>query len=310
MTAPLRDPASRAAGLSRRGFLRRTGALSLASAAGTAPVRAQDGEARGGEPGAGGETPLVDTNVYLGRWPFRRTVLDHGEALREKLKANGVAEAWTGHFDALLHQDVRAVNDRLVEECRALDPTLFRPVGCLHPGLPDWRGELDRCAEVHGMRAIRLHPNYHGYSLDDPEATALLALAAERKMLVQIAVIMEEERTLHPLVPVTPTDTAPLSELMGRMPELRVQLLNAFRTLRGLPLSSLAGRGVSFEIAMLEGIEGIANLLRQIPVERLCFGSYAPNFYFESALLKLRESLLDGSASQAIRARNARSLLE
>ncbi len=300
------DPAPVAPGLSRRRFLRRTGALSLVTAAGASQVRPEGGEAKGAD-AAGGS--LVDTNVYLGRWPFRRTVLDQGEALREKLRANGVTEAWAGHFDALLHKDLRAVNDRLTEACRALDPALFRPVGSLHPGLPDWRGELDRCVEVHGMRAIRLHPNYHRYSLADAGTEALLALAAERGLLVQIAVVMEEERTQHPLVSVPPTDPAPLPEQMGRIPGLRVQLLNAFRTLRGLPLASLARRGVAFEIAMLEGMEGIASLLREIPVGCLCFGSYAPNFYFESAKLKLRESVLDETVSEAVRSGNAKALL-
>ncbi len=293
-------------GVSRRRFLGRAGALSLFSATEVPEARSANAEATATMTT---EAPLIDTNVFLGQWPFRRSVLDTGEALRAKLKAQGVTEAWAGHFDALLHKDIRAVNDRLVEACRSLDPDLFRPVGSLHPGLPDWRGELDRCVEVHGMRAIRLHPNYHGYSLADPEAESLLVLAAERGLLVQIAVVMEEERTQHPLVSVPPTDTTSLPEQMGRIAGLRVQLLNAFRTLRGLPLASLARRGVAFEIAMLEGLEGITNLLREMPLGCLCFGSYAPNFYFESATLKLRESLLSETEAEAVRSGNAKALL-
>lgn len=312
-TDPAHGPSSP---LSRRGFLRQGGSLSLISAAGLGGLNAQtDAPSPPGvaavptTPSSEALPPLVDTQVYLGQWPFRRTPLDQGEALRDHLRAQGVVEAWTGHFDALLHKNIRSVNDRLVESCRALDADLFRPVGCLHPGLPDWRGEWRRCVEVHGMRIIRLHPNYHGYRLDDPEAQALLALSAEAGLLVQIAVIMEEERTLHPLVSVPPTDLGPLAETMGRLPGLRVQLLNAFRTLRGLPLASLAARGALFEIAMLEGVEGIANLLKQIPTESLCFGSYAPQFYFESALLKLRESVLDPSVLASIASGRARALL-
>jgi hypothetical protein len=42
----------------------------------------------------------------------------------------------------------------------------------------------------------------------------------------------------------------------------------------------------------------------------IVFGSLAPVFYFESALLKLRESELGGFQREAIAAGNARRLLD
>jgi predicted TIM-barrel fold metal-dependent hydrolase len=219
-----------------------------------------------------------------------------------------VTEAWAGSFDALLHKDLSAVNARLADECRASGGALV-PFGAINPLLPDWEEDLRRCAEMHGMRGIRLHPNYHGYTLSDPSFAQILDAATAHKLIVQISVIMEDERTLHPLVNVPPTDTAPLAALLLRRPTARVQLLNAFRTLRGKPLVDLATAGARFEIAMLEGVEGITKLLAQIDVDRLCFGSHAPLFYFESAAFKLKESLLTESQLRAISVDNARRLL-
>jgi hypothetical protein len=159
------------------------------------------------------------------------------------------------------------------------------------------------------MPGLRLHPGYHGYPLDAPVFARLLELATGRRLVVQIACGLEDERTQHPRMPVPAVDVAPLIGLLGKIPSARVQLLNAFRSLRGKPVLDLAALGARFEIATLEGVEGIANLLAQIPGDRLCFGSHAPFFYFESAQLKLRESALSETRMKAICAANARHFL-
>src|SRR6185437_4591595 len=134
------------------------------------------------------------------------------------------------------------------------------------------------------MPGIRLHPNYHGYQLDDPLVPKLLAAAAERKLIVQIAVTMEDERTQHPLVQVPHVNLAPLAKVVENTPGLRLVLLNAFRSLRPEVRDQLVAAGeVYFEIATLEGIGGVGTLAGQIDGKRILFGSYAPVFYFEAA---------------------------
>src|SRR5205085_2528016 len=150
-------------------------------------------------------------------------------------------------------------------EACAKSKSLLAPIGAINPMLPGWEEDLRRCAAVHQMAGIRLHPNYHGYSLSDPVFNQLLGEATAHGLFVQIAVIMEEERTIHPLVSVPPTDTTPLLEVLKKSPRARVQLLNAFRTVKGEPVLKLAAAGVRFEIAMLEGVNGIANLLETLP---------------------------------------------
>ena len=226
------------------------------------------------------------------------------------LRRNGVAQAWAGSFDGLLHKDIASVNARLADDCRAAGRAFLVPFGSINPKLPDWEEELRRCAEVHRMPGIRLHPNYHGYPLDDPGFARLLRLATERRMIVQLALVMEDERMMHPLMRVDPVDPAPLVDLVKQTPGLRLVLLNALRTLRGKPLLDLVSAGEVFvEIAMLEGLGGVGNLLAQLPAQRILFGSHAPLFYFESARLKLKESPLSDEQLNAIRHENVQRLL-
>jgi predicted TIM-barrel fold metal-dependent hydrolase len=82
------------------------------------------------------------------------------------------------------------------------------------------------------------------------------------------------------------------------------------RTLRGEQLAVQIRAGdVSVEIAMLEGAGGLARLLDEIPLERVLFGSHAPCFYFEAALLKLQESALTPAQIAALSHENARRWL-
>jgi predicted TIM-barrel fold metal-dependent hydrolase len=254
---------------------------------------------------------LIDVNVNLSHWPLRRLRGDDTAALVAMLRRHGVVQAWAGSFDGLLHKDIASANSRLADECRRHGHGLLLPFGSINPKLPDWEEELRRCAEEQRMAGIRLHPNYHGYKLDDPDFARLLRQAAQRRLLVQLAVVMEDERMMHPLLRVEPVDPAPLLALITQTPNVRLVLLNVLRTLRGQPLADLIAAGkVYVEISMLEGVGGIANLLGQVPVHRVLFGSHAPLFYFESALLKLKESPLSEEQQRAIRRENAKRLLE
>lgn len=289
--------------MNRRHFLRTsaTTAVALGTFAVETPAANDSNRSR---------NELVDVNISLSRWPSRRLTGDDPDALAASLRRQGVIQAWAGSFDGLLHKNIAAVNSRLAEDCRRHGRGLLVPFGSINPKLPDWEEDLRRCAEVHRMPGIRLHPNYHGYKLNEPDFGRLLRLATERRLLVQLSIVMEDERMMHPLLRVEPVDSAPLAELIKQTPGLRLVLLNALRTLRGQPLVDLIAAGeVYVEISMLEGVGGIANLLTQLPAARVIFGSHAPLFYFESALLKLKESPLSEEQQRALRYGNAQRLL-
>lgn len=253
---------------------------------------------------------MIDVNVHLSRWPFRRLAGDETPRLVEKLQSCGIKQAWAGSFDALLHRDVQGVNARLAEECKRHGAGMLIPFGTVHPKLPDWQEDLRRCHEEHGMPGIRLYPSYHGYALDDPVFAELLALAERRKLIVQLVIRIEDTRMQHPLMLVPDVDAAPLADLVASRPNLRLVILNGLRGLRGNVLAALIKSGnVHFEIATQEGVGGIANLLETMPLERVLFGSHFPFFVIESALLKLRESELTPAQLEAISHQNARRLL-
>jgi len=239
---------------------------------------------------------LVDTNVHMGQWATRRTPGATLAQLGARLRRHGVTAAWVGDFDGVLHTDLAAVNSRLAESCAAEGGGgFFRPFGTVNPLFPDWEEEVRRCHEVHRMPGVRLYPNYHGYALDQPPFSRLLEVATRRGLLVQISLTLEDDRSHNPVLTAAPVAAAPLADLLAGLPAARIMLLNATTRILapGNPLLTRLGRaGVLFEIATVEGVEGIARILGKLPELRLAFGSHTPYFYFESALLKLQESAL------------------
>lgn len=248
---------------------------------------------------------IIDTNVYLSRWPFRRLPDDEPAKLVAALRGHGVSHAWAGSFDGILHKDVAAVNERLAADCRRYGDGLLLPFGTVNPALPDWKEDLRRCQERHHMPGIRLYPNYHGYGLDNPLFAELLEAAAARSLLVQIAVCMEDVRTQHPLVRVREVDLAPLKDVLGRVAAARVQVLNWRGAARAVAARLARTGRVYFDLAMLEGAEGLARLRQTVPLPAVLFGSNSPLYYFDAARLKVREAGLPLAEEQAVLSGNA-----
>ncbi|HEY3838565.1 MAG TPA: amidohydrolase family protein [Bryobacteraceae bacterium] len=249
----------------------------------------------------------IDTNVYLSRWPFRRLAGDEPAGLVSHLRAEGISEAWVGSFDGLLHRDIGGVNGRLADDCKKFGNGLLIPFGTVNPKLPDWQEDLRRCREVYRMPGIRLHPNYHGYSLADGEFAEVLRRASEGGMVVQLAVQMEDERTQHPLMRVAPVNLEPLAGIVRSMPSLRLVILNLGS---GQSRKQLAAAGqVFFDFAMVEHVGGVAELAAEVSRDRVVFGSHFPLYYLQSTMLKVREAGFSDTDAEAVCVANARQIL-
>ena len=253
---------------------------------------------------------MIDVNVSLSRWPFRRLVGDEPDRLVAELRKRGVTRAWAGTFDGIFHKDVAGANARLADDCRRYGPDMLLPIGSINPKLPDWQEDLRRCHEEHRMPGIRLHPNYHGYGLKDPAFLDVLRLASARGLVVQLACSMEDERTQPPLMRVVPVDLSPLPDLLKSAPGTRLVILNSDPMHDQDQLEKMLAAGnVYFDISMVEGVGGVARMAQKISIRRVVFGSNYPLYYFESALLKVEESGFTTAERQAVVEGNARRLL-
>jgi predicted TIM-barrel fold metal-dependent hydrolase len=302
--------------INRRSFVKTAVIPALPLAAAMISRRAQSAEQ------AAGSVPaipdIIDTNVHLFDWPFRKLKYARTDALVAKLKKHRIVQAWAGSFEAVLQKQLDGVNRRLAEECRTRGQGMLIPIGSVNPAWPDWDEDLRRCHEEYRMPGVRLYPAYHGYTLDHPELARLIADARMRGLLVQIVLRLEDERVHHVATNIPAINVAPLVDVLKKNPQAKVQLINSAGPLLGNNVPALVREtSVTFDIAATEGNGGVGKLIDgknysyrgAIPVDRLLFGSYAPFFPCESALMKLFESPLTLEQLQQLMNANARRLI-
>lgn len=284
--------------MNRRDLLAAAVTASAATVLSSKSVRAEN---------AAPQLKIIDTNVSLFQWPFRRLPLDETEALVNKLRSLGISEAWAGSFEGILHRDIASVNGRLADACDSY-PELV-PIGSINPELPGWEDDLDQCVNKHDMPGIRLHPNYHGYTLGDPRFAELLKRATAAGVFVQIATSMEDGRTQHPKLQVPDVDLAPLPEILKGIPEATVQILN-YKPRLSLLAKLAKTPGVFFDISRVDGTNGIANLLKTVSADRVMVGTHAPFFIPESVLIRILESNLSEPDLSLLLSENSSKLMK
>jgi predicted TIM-barrel fold metal-dependent hydrolase len=257
---------------------------------------------------AGPAHDFVDTLVFLEEFPFRHVTDGNTNELAVRLRRAGVSQAWAGTFDGLLHKDLAGANERLANACRSDGDGLFLPFGAINIALPDWEEDVRRCHEVHGMRGVRLHPSYHGYSLNDPRFVRLLEACSRRRLIVQIVPWIEDERHVYLQLPQSPLDLKLLTRVAPQYPNLPIVVYgNGHVAEAAIAAELLQSPNVSFGLALPDKEESAATI-RQF-ADRLVVASWAPLHDLTPVENLLQGAGLGASQLNDVRAGRARRLL-
>jgi hypothetical protein len=230
---------------------------------------------------------IVDTNTWVGHWPFQRLVRATPAELAEHLAVEGIDRAWTAAADAVLYQDPQLGNADWLPKMAEHEQLV--PVAVIDPSLRNWRDSLKHCSEHWGARVVKLVPSYHRLDLESSEVNECLEEAAAAGLAISIQYRMEDERRHHLLMKVPPPPTDAIVALARRHPDTKLHVACAYRpeALQMLPADNLI-----FEISSLEAMDTIAAITEKIPPDRLCFGSHTPFYLARAAVLKVQASAL------------------
>jgi uncharacterized protein len=253
---------------------------------------------------------VIDFCCAIGPWAFRRLPVVTAEECRRALKREGIGRAVVSSLPAVLYKNSHEGNVQLAEEIAA-HGAIFAPFAVLNPMFPGWREDLRRCREELGMRGLKLHPNYQGWSLRRREARALVAQAAAWGWSVAVSVRLEDERFHHWRMKVRPTPARDVAALALAIPEATVVLSGGSYAEVQEFLRLVADAPNAYaEIGWVKSpLEAVRACVTEFGPERLLFGTNLPFMVPWCGSEKIRHAEIGEDAKQAILGGNAARIL-
>ena len=256
---------------------------------------------------------IIDLNVYVGNYPFRRLKYNTLDGILKLMDRVGVDKALISRFEAIFYKDWFEANMMLLEELAGSEVSTdrFMPCVIVNPSFPGWIRDLENCLD--DAYAIRVHPNYHGYNLQDECFKRLVGAASSREIPIIVTVRVQDERS-HPwLMRVPPLDVSAVLKVARENPEVKFVVSNAY-------LGEVLGMGrrirecdnlyVELSFASTVTLNSVERLCAEIGSGRVLLGTYMPFFYPDCIVNRVRKAEISEEDKERILWRNAMELLK
>ncbi|MBP7143327.1 MAG: amidohydrolase family protein [Opitutaceae bacterium] len=215
---------------------------------------------------------LFDVNCYLGAWPFSLVPEMTGDLLARHLARAGVDCAAVSPLAAVFQPEPMPANRALFAALRG--KRRFVPLPVVNPALANWREQLDACAAVEGVRAVRLYPNYHNYRLSSRALRPFVEALAQHRLRLVITARLEDERHRYFALRIKGVPVADLAGFLGANPEC-IPLITGL-SVNEAPELAAARENFLADISYQENVELAAMLRGKLSTSRLMFGSLTP----------------------------------
>lgn len=249
---------------------------------------------------------IIDVNAAFGFWPIQRFSTHTLTELDSVFDQSDVAEVWLSAIEGILFPEPDSWDVLLFGQLK--DFPRFRPVKTVNPLLANWKKSWNAAVEQFPLAAVKLFPNYHGYSLMDGLMDAICGKAAAEKTIVLIQMRVNDERNQPHFLQVAGTPAADVAKLSLRYPEIRFIALCPYGG--ELPTLAKGSANLMADISFLDGADPLRLAGMGFPVDRLVFGSHEAFLHALAAKRKLDFSSLPPEVVQGVAAENLTRKME
>lgn len=243
---------------------------------------------------------LIDSNAYIGHWPFRQFEYDSLDALLGRMKEFGTDRSVVSNLNGIFYKNTQAANEELLEaiHSKRIYRDRFIPFAVINPIYGGWRDDFEICSSKMGMKGVRLYPQYHDYDITNPSCVELVKMSRDKGLPVVFTLRMvdsrpsswmdlEKEWSLKDIVPIVKAvpDARYLIVNVANSTALSDEETALFRKTELLMDSS--GRN------MIDWVD----LFKRFGTNHFCFGTQSPILDYCTGLLRI-ESLRDNEADE------------
>jgi len=231
---------------------------------------------------------IIDVSTAVGPWPFME-LNDSPEDLSLNMQKKEINIALVSPNEGVCYKNPHLVNEKHIERLKPF-PHLI-PVSVINPLLNDMEKEIKKASE-HDLPAVKIFPNYHGYSPDSQEVLEMLKLCASYELTVIVQLRVSDDRGHHPVMMVHDVDLEKVLDIIEKVEELPVVICGK-RHYGGFEERIISRPQTYIDTSFMEILLDQKLTLEQERCnlnnnyDRILFGSHYPFFYIESNLIKL-----------------------
>lgn len=258
---------------------------------------------------------LIDSNAYLGHWPFRQYLYGNPEALLGRMNEFGTDRSVVSSLNGIFYKNTQNANEELHQAIRSKNGyrDRFIPFAVINPIYAGWRNDFEVCRTTMGMKGIRLYPKYHDYDITNPACIELVKMSRDKGLPVVFSLRMVDKRTSSWMDIDKEWTLKDIVPIVRAVPDAKYLIVNvANGTALNDEDTSLFKKADLLMDSSGRNIVNWPDLFKRFGVDKFCFGTHSPIFDYFSGLLRiesLRENEADEKTKELLRSGNLKRFL-
>ncbi len=258
---------------------------------------------------------LIDSNAYIGHWPFRKYEYNTLEALSGRMKEFGTDVSIVSSLNGIFYKNTQNANEELHQAIRSKKAysDRFIPFAVINPIYGGWKDDFQVCSSTMGMKGIRLYPKYHDYDITNPACIELVKMSRDKGLPVVFDLRMVDRRTSSWIDINKEWSLKDIAPIVRAVPDAKYLIVNVAN---GTALSE-EDTGLFKKASLLMDSSGRnmvdwSDLFQRFGTDHFCFGTQSPILDYFSGLLRiesLRENEADEKTKDLLRSGNIKRML-